>query len=70
MLKKYGDKFDFMELGKLAIDYSDGIIETSDNVNSDLMEYAKKADKNILSQPIPDQEIKDKYTEFYNNLLG
>lgn len=40
LLKKYGDKFDFIELGKLAIDYSDGIVQTSENVNANLMKYA------------------------------
>ena len=33
--------FDFKELGKLVIDYSDGIIQTSNNVNKELIQYAK-----------------------------
>ena len=40
-LKEYGDNFDFKELGKLAIDYSDGVIGTSDGVHTDLINYAK-----------------------------
>lgn len=70
MLKKYGDKFDFIELGKLAIDYSDGIVQTSENVNADLMKYAVESKKATLLQPTSDDAIKEKYTEFYNNILG
>ena len=33
--KVYANDFDFMELGKLAIDYSDGIVEASETVNSE-----------------------------------
>ncbi len=42
LLKHYNEKFDFFELGKLAIDYSDGVIEASDNVNAELLHYAEK----------------------------
>ncbi|WP_025003391.1 glycogen/starch synthase [Prevotella dentasini] len=70
MLKKYGDKFDFIELGKLALDYSDGVIQTSDNVNAELMKYAVDSSKSIMSQPKSENEIKTKFKEFYNNLIG
>lgn len=68
-LEKYGDNFDFMELGKLAIDYSDGIIETGDNVNKDLLKYASENKKPMLQQPKTAEEVKEKYTEFYNNFI-
>ena len=68
-LKEYGDNFDFKELGKLAIDYSDGVIGTSDGVHTDLINYAKSNDKQLLEHPIDDTELKEKYSEFYNKLF-
>ena len=44
-LKDYRDDFDFLELGKLAIDYSDGIVKADRKVNKELVKYA--AEKNI-----------------------
>lgn len=69
MLKKYGEKFDFMELGKLAIDYSDAIVSTSEGVDSNLIAYAQKEGKPIMNHPAEKDIIKD-YTAFYNQLLG
>ena len=69
MLTKYGEKFDFIELGKLAIDYSDGIVKTSNDVNSELLNYAEKNGKSILTHPAEEQ-ITDTYTDFYNKLIG
>ena len=68
LIEKYGEKFDFIELGKLAIDYSDGIVETSSKVNAELMGYAKDHQKPTLSHP-SEEEIADKYTTFYNSIL-
>ena len=48
MLDKYNEKFDFPELAKLAIDYSDGIVEAVDNVNPELMAYAEAGGKKLL----------------------
>ena len=68
-LKKYGDNFDFMELGKLAIDYSDGVISTSEGVNTALIDYAKNNEKQLLEHIANDTELKGKYSDFYNNLI-
>lgn len=68
-LKKYGDNFDFMELGKLAIDYSDGVISTSNNVNLDLIDYAKTSKASFLEHSVDDADLKEKYSEFYNNII-
>lgn len=51
MLNSYNDDFDLKELGKLAIDYSDGVIELSDNVNPELIAYAKAKGMPVLSYP-------------------
>lgn len=67
LLKKYGDKFDFLELCKLAIDYSDGIVRTSPEVKQAIFDYAEANDKPILNHPTAD--IGKVYKDFYENLI-
>lgn len=52
LLKKYNDKFDFEELGKLAIDYSDGVIAANKDVNEKLLKYAKSNHIPTLAYPV------------------
>lgn len=68
-LEKYNEKFDFIELGKFAIDYSDGIVQTCDTVNADLIDYAAANGKQILKQT-SEENIQTEYTDFYNSILG
>ena len=65
LLASYNDNFDFEEMGKLAIDYSDGIVLSSDNVNKELVAHAKA--KNI---PLLDfqQDFADAYEAFYDQI--
>lgn len=69
LLDKYGDVFDFMELGKMAIDYSDAVVKVGDNVNSDLVAYAQNDAKPLMSHPKTEADIKSQYANFYNQLL-
>ncbi len=66
LLKKYNDNFDFMELGKLAIDYSDGIIAATNDVNKQLLKHAK--DQNIPTLSYPGEDFHDAYEEFYDKI--
>ena len=66
LLKKYNDKFTFDELGKLAIDYSDGVIAAHKNVSKQLMKYA--ADNNIPTLAYPGEEFAQAYEEFYEKI--
>lgn len=66
LLKKYNDHFDFEELGKLAIDYSDGVIEAHKSVNKDLMKYAIEAGKPTLAWP--GEDFFQAYEEFYEKI--
>lgn len=68
LLDKYPTHFDFMELGKLAIDYSDGIIEAGEDVNKELLSYAKATGKPLLDYPGPDYAAA--YKDFYNKIIG
>lgn len=66
MLQPYKEQFDFMELGKLAIDYSDGIIEAGPEVNKTLIEYAAQKGCPLLSYP--GEDFGDAYQQFYEQL--
>ena len=66
LLKKYSDNFDFEELGKLAIDYSDGVIAAHKEVNADLLKYA--ADNNIPTLEYPGEDFGDAYEAFYEKI--
>ena len=65
-LTDYKDKFDFIELSKLAIDYSDGIIEGYDGANSTLVDYARS--KNIPLLTYPGENYADAYLDFFNKV--
>jgi starch synthase len=66
MLTKYNDIFDFNELGKLAIDYSDGVIAAHKNANKDLIKYAK--DNNVPVLAYPGEDFAQAYEEFYEKI--
>ena len=57
--------FDYEELAKMAIDYSDGIIEGENSVKEDLLEYAKGKNKPVLAFP-----GEDNYEEAYKNFIN
>ena len=69
VLSAYPDEFTAIDLGKLAIDYSDGVIEAGDEVNAQLLEYAKSKQLPILGYP-GKEDYGDAYTEFYNKIIG
>lgn len=65
MLAPYKEKLDIVELGKFAIDYSDGVIMADKAFNPALKEYAVK--KNI---PVLDymEDFADAYESFYDQI--
>lgn len=68
LLKKYSEHFDYIDLAKLAIDYSDGVIEAAENVNDTLLAYAKESGKPLMEYP--GEDYATAYKDFYNKLLG
>ncbi len=66
LLKGYNDNFDFLELGKLAIDYSDGVIAANADVNEELMKYATA--KGISTLPYPGEDFSAAYETFYDSI--
>ena len=51
-------------MGKLAIDYSDGVIEGEANVSEVLLQYAAEKEKSVMTFP------GDDYTEAYKNFIN
>lgn len=58
---------DFIALNKLAMDYSDAIVEAVENVPEELLEYAKASGKPFLAYPGAENYI-DAYDQFYCSL--
>ena len=65
LLASYDDKFDAKELAKLAIDYSDGIIEGDKDVSETLIGYAQQKDIPILRFQ---EDFADGYEAFYDQI--
>lgn len=58
---------DYASLSKLAIDFSDAVIQSSPEVNSDVVKYIK--DNNIKFLPyVSGDEYADAYVDFYDNI--
>lgn len=67
ILDNYGDDFGFIELQKLAIDYSDGIVNAGKNTNPELIKYVKEKNIPIISNPA-DEDIYKTYNDFYDKV--
>lgn len=66
LLKGYNDNFDINELVKLAIDYSDGVVQADEVVNKKLLDYAKGRDIPVLGYH---RDFADEYEKFYAQLF-
>lgn len=62
----------YQNLMKLVMDFADGIVLESENVNSELKEYALKSGKAILdhAQYAEQTEYMDAYQKFYDEIKG
>lgn len=66
-LSAYNDNFDFNELEKMAVDYSDAVIEAEPNAKNELLEYA--ADKGLPVLKYAAEDYIQKYQDLYNSIL-
>ncbi len=66
LLAKYSDAMTSKELEKIAIDFSDGVIKASEQIDDDTIKYAEKADARFLDCQDPD--FAQSYVDFYNTL--
>lgn len=69
LLNKYGKNFGFNEFEKLAIDYSDGIVNAGGAVNDELMKYAESKGLPTMTTPEGD-ELFEAYDSFYDKVYG
>jgi len=60
---------DFVNVSKLAIKYSDGIIIGSEDINEELTRYVSTVNKPVLSYKDESQYI-DAYNDFYDKILS
>ena len=67
LLGNYKDKFDFEELGKLAIDYSDGVIQAVPDASKLLVDYANDKNVPLLGYK---EDFADAYDAFYDSLYA
>jgi starch synthase len=67
LLTDYKDQFDFDELGKLAIDYSDGVIQAVPDASKLLCDYAAAKNKPLLEYH---EDFGDAYEAFYESLYA
>ena len=58
----------FADVSKLAVNYSDGVIQASEQVNSDVLAFAEQNNKPMLSYQDPETYV-DAYAEFYNKII-
>ena len=65
LLTPYNDNFDIDELGKLAIDYSDGIILADKSVNNALLKHVKEKGLPLLKYT---EDFATAYEEFYDKI--
>ena len=65
LLKGYKDKFNFEELAKLAIDYSDGVVQAEQDIKKTLVTYTKK--KGVPFLPYQ-EDFADAYEAFYDQI--
>lgn len=59
---------DFVTLNKLAIDYSDGVVQQSEHVDEQVLEYARQSGKPLL--PYAADNFADECNNFYDLLGG
>jgi len=64
------EKPNFFNVTKTAVDYSDGVILGSSNVNSDIVDYLKKDDIMSLDYQDREGEYVAAYDEFFDKVLG
>ncbi len=60
--------FNYNNLSKLAINFSDGIIQGHPDANSEIIEYAKNSGKQFLEYQDEENYI-DAFNSFYDNLV-
>lgn len=61
------NEIDYVALSKLAIDYSDGVIQSVPDTNPEVLEYIRKTNKKFLPYK-EDEDYADDYVRFYDSV--
>lgn len=69
ILDNYNKDFSFMDLEKLAIDYSDGIVKAGADVNPEIIKYATEKGLPVISHPEKEEDICQTYQKFYDKIF-
>jgi starch synthase len=62
-----GNEIDYVALNKLAIDYSDGIIQSVPETNADVIKYIQDNNKKFMPYK-HDEDYADDYVRFYDSV--
>lgn len=65
----YYKKGNYVNLIKAAVEYSDGVIIGSPEINEDVRTFLEKSEKPVLEYQDPDQYI-DVYSDFYDKVMA
>ena len=68
VLSVYPEVLDFNSLSKIAIDFSDGVIEAGTKVDPELVNYAESKGVPVLKYP--GEDYKPAYKEFFDSICG
>ena len=60
----------FENIQKLAVDYSDGVVLTSKEIESSLVDYVKADDSKVLLDNPVEEEAMRVYSEYYDEIAG
>jgi Glycogen synthase len=66
---KYYKEPNYVNITKAAIDYSDGVIISSEKINPEIYDYLKSCGKPVLEYQSPENYI-EAYNVFYDAVLG
>jgi MFS family permease len=63
-----GKELDFAALTRFAIDFSDGVVQSSKNINSEVLKYIGENNSKFLEFQDP-EDYADDYVRFYDSLM-
>ncbi|MDR2087487.1 MAG: glycogen/starch synthase [Dysgonamonadaceae bacterium] len=69
-LKVIKEKSDFESLSKLAIDFSDGVIQGSPSIHPGVKEYVQKKEGTRFLDYQPEETYIDAFNDFYDQILA
>jgi starch synthase len=68
-VSQFKDKeIDYVALSKFAIDYSDGVIQSTPEVNPEIINYIKDNKVNFIPY-VNQEDYADEYLRFYDTLM-